>query len=94
MWNAEAVVCISATSGAGCLAYGLPSTAGGIDISDIIDSFNYKKSSSVSQLINGKSRDLPKWLKYFNGKTTSASNILLSSGILSCQKFIFIHISW
>ena len=47
-------------SGAGCLAYGLPSTTGGIDISDIIDSFNYEKSSSYSQLINGKSRDLQK----------------------------------
>ena len=75
------VVCIAATSGPGGLAFGSPSTACIIIISDIIHSFDHQKSSSVSQLINGKSRDLQILIKYFNGKTTSASNILLSSGV-------------
>ena len=70
---------MSGTSG---LASGLPGTAGIFDISDIIYSFDHDKSSSVSKLINGKSRDLQTLLKYFNGTTTAASNILLSSGVL------------
>ena len=44
------------------------------------------KLSSISQLIKGKSRDLRKLLKYFNGTNIlmkhSASNLLLSVGTL------------
>ena len=35
-----------------------------------------------SQLINGKSRDIQKLLKYFNGKTTSAFNLFSFSDVL------------
>ena len=46
-------------------------------------SFDHDKSSSISQLINDKSRDLQKPFEYFNGTTTSAFNVLLlSSGAL------------
>ena len=48
-----------------------------IDISDIIHAFDHAKAISVSQLINSKSRDLKKLLKYFNGTTTSVPNIFL-----------------
>ena len=75
-------MCIAATSGTGKEVFGLPGTAGVIDISYIMHSFNYDKSSVISQLLNGESRDLQKLLKYFNGTTTSASNIFLSSGVL------------
>ena len=34
------------------------------------------------QLIKGKLRHLQKLLKYFNGTTTSAFNVLLSAGVL------------
>ena len=39
-------------------------------------------SNFISQLIYGKSRNLLKLFKYFNGTTTSVSYVLLSSGIL------------
>ena len=39
-------------------------------------------SNSISYIINGKSRNLQKLLKYFNGTTTSLSNILLLFGVL------------
>ena len=48
-----------------------------IDISDIIHAFDHTKSISVSQLINSKSRYIKKLLQYFNGTTTSVSNIFL-----------------
>ena len=69
-------------AGIGRFALGLPAIAGVTDISDIIHSFDHGKSSSISQLINKKSRDLQKVLKYFNETTTSASNILLLFGFL------------
>ena len=53
-----------------------------IDISGIINSFDHDKSSYISQLINGKSRDLQKLLQYIKKTTDSASNLLLSSGVL------------
>ena len=53
-----------------------------IDISGIIHSFDHDKSSYISQLINGKSRDLQKLLQYIKKTTDSASNLLLSSGVL------------
>ena len=43
---------------------------------------DHYKSISISQLINGKSRDLQKLRKYFNRTTTSASNVLLSIDVL------------
>ena len=43
-------------------------------------SFDHDKSSSVSDLVNGKSRNLQKMLKYSNWTTTSAFNVLLSFG--------------
>ena len=52
-----------------------------INISDITHSFDHAKL--ISHLIYGKSRDLPKLLKYFNGTTTSASSIFLLFGMLS-----------
>ena len=52
-------------------------------IIDVIHSFDHDKSSSISQLINDKSRDFQKLFEYFNGTTTSAFNVLLlSSGVL------------
>ena len=35
------------------------------------------KSSSISQIMNDKPRDIQKLMTYFNGTTTSASNTLL-----------------
>ena len=61
---------------------GSPSALNVLDISDITQFFAHLKLSSISQLINGKSRDLQKLLKYFNGATTSASNILLLFSVL------------
>ena len=55
---------------------------GVIDISDLIHSFDHDKLSSVSKLINGKSRNLQKLLKYFNVTTTSVCNVLLPFGVL------------
>ena len=46
----------------GGLAFGLSAIVGVIDISYIIHSFDHDKSNSISQLINGKSRDLQKLL--------------------------------
>ena len=68
--------CFSAT-GLGRLA----TTAAVLDISEIIHSFEYYESSSISQLIKGKSRNLQKLLKYFNGTTGSVSNVLLLLGM-------------
>ena len=44
--------------------------------------FDHGKSTSISQLIKGKWRNLQKLLKYFNETTTSTSNVLLSAGAL------------
>ena len=43
-----------------------PTTLGVIDISYSIHFFDHEKSSSVSELLNSKSRNLQKFLKYFN----------------------------
>ena len=61
---------------------GLADTSGVLDVSEITQSFNYDKSSSISQLIKSKSRNLQKLLKYFHGKTTSVSNVLLPASVL------------
>ena len=80
--NVAPVACIAATAGTSGLAHGLPAIPGVIDISVIILPFDHSRTSSASQLINGKSKDLQKLLKYFNGTTTSASNILLLFDVL------------
>ena len=58
IWNVTPVVCIAATSWAGRLASGLAGIVDVIDIPDVIHSFDHKKLSSISQLINCKSRNL------------------------------------
>ena len=78
-----AVVYIPGTLWAGGLASGHGGTLGIIDILDIIHSYDHSKFSSfISQLINSKSWNLQKLIKYSDGKTTSAANISLSSGVL------------
>ena len=66
------------------LAFEFPGILGVIDISDIMHSFEHDKSSFISQfsqfLHSGKLRNPRKLLKYFNGPTTSVSNVLLSFG--------------
>ena len=77
------VIYIAIKSEIGGLAFELPDTAGIIDISYTMHFLDHENSSSISQLIiNGKSSDLQKLLKYFNGTTTSATNIVLSSSVL------------
>ena len=75
-------VCVSAAARTGELAFWLASNAGVFDISDIRECFDHEKSSSISQLINGKLRDLQKLLKYFNETTTSAFNLFLLYGMV------------
>ena len=60
----------------------LPTALNILAISEITHLFDHGKASSISQLINGKSRYLQQLLTYFNGTTTSASNILLLFGVL------------
>ena len=57
-------------------------TTAALEISDIRQFLVHLNSSSITQLIKGKSSDLQKLLKYFDGTTTSASNLLLSGGVL------------
>ena len=82
IWNIAEVICVSAAARTGGLALELAVTAGALDISDITQYLDHDKSSSISQLINGKLTDLQKLLKYFNGKTTSAFNQFSLSGVL------------
>ena len=89
IWNVALVVCIAATCWTGGLAFWLPDILGIIDISDTIHSFDYDNPSSISQLINDKSRGLQKLLEYFNGKITSASNILLLFGMPSINFVLY-----
>ena len=65
IWNVAAVVCIDGTSWIGELASFFPGILGIIDISDIMHSFDQEKSSSISQLINGQSRDLQTFTQIF-----------------------------
>ena len=82
IWNVASVVAIAATSETDELAFLLLATLAVLDISDITQFFVHLKSGSISQLINGKSRDFQKLLKYSNETATSASNILLSFDVL------------
>ena len=74
-WSVATVVSVA------CLGLSLP-TGAVLNIYDIRQYFGHLKSSSVSQLIKGKSRDLQKLLKYFNGATTAVFYILLLAGVL------------
>ena len=78
IWNDAPVARVASTAEIG----GLAGTAGVLDISDMIQYVDYGKSSSISQLIKARSRDLQKLVKYLNGIATSATNILLSFGVL------------
>ena len=72
-------------AGTGGLTRGLAGTS---DISKITQYFDHGKSSSILQLIKGKSRDLEILHKYFNGTKISASNLLLLSDVFT---IIFSH---
>ena len=87
--NIVLVVSTAATSRTGGLASVLTGTADITDIPDITHSLDHDKSSSISQLMTGKSRDLQKLLKYFKGTATSAFNILLSSGVLALNFVLY-----
>ena len=91
--------------GADVLPSGLPGTAGFLDILDIISVFHHNKSGSVLQLVNDKSRNLQKLLKYFYGIATSVSNasvlfdmlsinfVLYSKSLKNCSALIYQIIS-
>ena len=76
--NVASVVCVVYTAGTGRLA----GNAGVVDILDVMKFPDHEKPSSISELSKGKSRDIQKLLKYFNGTTSSVSNILLSFAVL------------
>ena len=59
IWNVAPTVSVASTAVTG----GLAGTAGVFDILDIMQSLDHHKSSSISQLIKCKSRDLQKLLK-------------------------------
>ena len=82
IWNDALVVCVAAADWTGGLAFGLAANTSVLHFSEITQSFEHGKSSSVSQLIKGKSRGVQKLLKYFNETTTSVFNILLLVGAL------------
>ena len=90
IWNVAQVVYLDGLSATGGIAFGVPAILGVIDISDIMQSFDHDKSSYVSQLINGKSRDLQKLLKYFTGLTTSVSNKLFLFGVLPINFVLYL----
>ena len=69
------------TAWTGVLEFGFPASGAVLDISDIIYFFVHLKSSSISQLIKCKSRNLQKLLKYFNRATTSVSNLLAITSV-------------
>ena len=58
------------------------------DISDITQYFDKVKSSSISQLIKSKPRDLQELLKYLSRITTSASSLLLLLDVLPINNFV------
>ena len=72
-WNVAPVIDGAAT--------GLSSPTSAVLDSEVTQLFDHYKSSSISPLVKGKSRDLQKLLIYFNGTTTSVSNLYAISGI-------------
>ena len=69
IWNVAQVVNVASA--------GLsPVTATALDISEFTQFFDHDKLRSISKLIKRNSKDLQKLLRYFNGTTTSASNLI------------------
>ena len=81
-WNFALTVDFDGSVAVGGSSSKFLATVTGLDIWVIIQFLDYGKSASVSQLAKGKSRNLQKLLKYFNGATTFVSNILLSACVL------------
>ena len=80
IWDVALVVSVATSYTTGG-TFGLTSLKV-LDTSDITQYFDHVKSSSVSQLIKGKSRDVQKLLKYFNGPIFSAFGPLLLFDVL------------
>ena len=74
IWNVD----VAGSARTGGLAAALATIAAVLNISDFIHIFDNEKSSSFSQLIKGKSRNLQ---KLFNENKTSVSNVLISAGV-------------
>ena len=53
-----------------------------LSFSDITQFFDRDKSYAILHLTKGKSKDLKRLLKYFNGTETSVSNMVLLIGVL------------
>ena len=75
--KAEQILVVVAVAVAAVVVVVVTTTLGVIDISNIIDYFDHSKSSSISQLMNSKSRYPKKSLNYFSGATTYMPSVLL-----------------
>ena len=62
--NVASVFHIADSTGTAELVSGFPTTSSVYDVSKIAQFFDHDKSSSISQLIRSKLRDLPKLLGY------------------------------
>ena len=82
IWNIVLIVSVAVPACIGGLAPGLAATSGVLDLSDITQSFNHDESSSISQLIKGKSRHLQKLLKYHKETLNFMFIILSLAGVL------------
>ena len=91
--NVAIVVNSSGRCAIGVLIAGLAGASALFNISGNKQSIDHAKSSSTSQLIKGKSRDLQNLLKYSNGPTTVMFNARLLTAVLSiifalCSKYL------
>ena len=77
--------------GLGGLAFALAGTSGVLYISDTMHSFDHGKSSSVSQLINDKSRNSKNSSNTLTGQQLLCLlfNLLLSLGVLSINFVLY-----
>ena len=75
--NVASVFYIADSTGTAELVSGFPATSSVYDISKITQFFHHDKSSSISQLVRSKLRDLRKLLGYFNETTTFVLRVLL-----------------
>ena len=57
---------------------------------DITHSFDHDKSSSISLIIHGKSRNLQKLLKYLNGTILSFSGLPINFTLYSKDLFVIV----
>ena len=89
IWSVAPVVNPSGRCARGGLSIRLAATSVLFNILEITQFLDKDKWSSISQLIKGKSRDLQKLLKYFNGTATSVSNVLLLVGVLSISSVLY-----